>query len=430
MDSSPTRRTARLLGVGARTLGRSLLKRLPGGDAAQKKVDYWTEVGRDWAQTLGEMRGAAMKLGQLASQYADVLPPQLAEQLKKLQNAAEPIPFAKVEAALSERWSAEQHAQVAHIEPEALAAASIGQVHRARLVDGRRVVVKVRYPGVEQAVDADLTQLRRLIGMSKLLPVDDSAMDKLMAEVRARFRDETDYATELVHLRLLREDAQLPGIVYPEPIESLCGPGVLVLTEEPGVSLEVARTWPQARRDAIATTLCRWLAHQLFVAHAVHADPHPGNFAFREPGEIVVYDFGCVKRVPPPIVVDVRVLIDAFADRDWPRAHAALGRLGGLADNASLKQIEPLYRDIERLMTQPLAHPAGFDFSDPEFITALRTNAREHLGLTFRFKPVTDMVFVLRAVSGLYWMMRALGARVDLNAVMAEHGLRLRRSAQ
>ena len=426
MDSSPTRRTARLLGAGARTLGRSLLRRFPGGDAAQRKVDYWTDVGRDWAQTLGEMRGAAMKLGQLASQYADVLPPQLAEQLKKLQNAAEPIPFAKVEAALSERWSPAQRAQVSHLDSKPLAAASIGQVHRAQLADGRRVVVKVRYPGVEKAVDADLTQLRRLIGMSKLLPVDDTAMDKLMGEVRARFRDETDYAAELAHLQFLRANGRVPGIVYPEPVESLCGPGVLVLMEEPGVSLDEARNWPQERRDALAVTLCRWLAHELFVAHAVHADPHPGNFAFREAtGEIVVYDFGCVKRVPQPIGTDVRALLDAFADTDWPRAHAALDRLGGLADKVPLTLTEPLYRDIDRLMAQPLSNPAGFDFSDRHFIPALRANAMEHVGLMFRFKPVTDMVFVMRAVSGLYWLMRALGARVDLNAVLADHGLRL-----
>ena len=427
MDASPTRRTARLLGVGARTLGRSLLKRLPGGDAAQRTVDYWTDVGRDWAQTLGDMRGAAMKLGQLASQYADVLPPQLADQLKKLQNAAEPIPFATVDAALSERWTAEQRASVASIEATALAAASIGQVHRATLADGRRVVVKVRYPGVERAVDADLTQLRRLIGMSKLLPVDDSAMDKLMGEVRARFRDETDYAMELSNLQLLRARAQVPGIVYPDPVETLCGPGVLVLGEEAGVSLDVARTWPKARRDAIGTTLARWLAHQLFVAHAVHADPHPGNFAFRESGEIVVYDFGCVKRVPPPAVGDVRDVIEAFAHRDWRRAHAVLDRLGGLAEDVPLHLIEPVYEDLERLLTQPLADPAGFDFADPAFIPALRDSARDHLGLTFKFKPVTDLVFVLRAVSGLYWLLRGLGARVDLNAVMAEFGLVLTR---
>lgn len=426
MEDTPAGRTVKLLGVGARTFGRSLLRKLPGGDRAQKQVDYWTEVGRDWAQTLGEMRGAAMKLGQLASQYADVLPPQLAEQLRKLQNAAEPIPFAKVEAVLAQRWSAEQHAQVASIEPQALASASIGQVHRARLADGQAVVVKVRYPGVELAVDADLTQLRRLIGMSKLLPLDGVAMDRLMEEVRQRFRDETDYTTELAYLDHLRAHAALPHIVYPQSVPALCGPGVLVLSEESGVSLAVARTWPQALRNQIGHTLMHWLVHQLFVAQAVHADPHPGNFAFRDNGDVVVYDYGCVKRVPDAVREDVRAVIGAIARRDWIGAHAAQDRLGGIAEGTRYEDVEALYRDLDRLLVDPLANPAGFDFSDPTFIDALRERARAHLGLTFRFKPVTDLVFVVRALSGHYWLLRALGARVDLNAVLAEYDLRLR----
>lgn len=426
MQDTPAGRTVKLLGVGARTLGRSLLRKLPGGDRAQKRVDYWTEVGRDWAQTLGEMRGAAMKLGQLASQYADVLPPQLAEQLKKLQNAAEPIPFAKVQAVLAQRWNDGQRAQIAQIEPVALASASIGQVHRARLADGQAVVVKVRYPGVELAVDADLTQLRRLIGMSKLLPLDGPAMDRLMDEVRLRFRDETDYTTELAYLEHLRVHAALPNIVYPQPVTELCGPGVLVLSEESGVPLAVARTWPQALRDQIGRTLMHWLVHQLFVAQAVHADPHPGNFAFRDNGDVVVYDYGCVKRVPDAVREDVRAVIASIARRDWISAHAAQDRLGGIADGTRYEDVEPMYRDLDRLLVDPLSNPDGFDFSDPTFIEALRERARAHLGLTFRFKPVTDLVFVVRALSGHYWLLRALGARVDLNAVLAEYDLRLR----
>lgn len=431
MNDTPTGRTVKLLGAGARTLGRSLLRKLPGGDQAQRQVDYWTDVGRDWAQTLGQMRGAAMKLGQLASQYADVLPPQLAEQLRKLQNAAEPIPFAKVEAELAQRWSAAQRAQIAQLEPVALAAASIGQVHRAQLVDGRRVVVKLRYPGVEKAVDADLTQLRRLIAMSKLLPIDGPAMDKLMDEVRARFRDETDYTSELAYLDHLRAQAAMPGIVYPEPHPGLCGPGVLVLSEERGEPVTVARHWPQALRDQIGTTLIRWLVHQIFVAKAVHADPHPGNFAFRDlgdgRGEVVIYDYGCVKRVPDAVLADVHALMEAVARRDWIAAHLAQDRLGGIAEGARYEDVAALYADLDRLLVEPLAHPAGFDFADPAFIDALRARVRTHLGLTFRFKPVTDLVFVVRALSGHYWLLRALGARVDINAVLAEFGLRLRR---
>lgn len=430
MDHSPTRRTVRLLGMGARTLGRSLLKRLPGGDEVQRRADYWTEVGRDWVQTLGQMRGAAMKMGQLASQYADVLPPQLAEQLRKLQNAAEPIAFEKVEAQLAQAWSASQRAQVAQLDPQALAAASIGQVHRAQLADGARVVVKLRYPGVEKAVDADLTQLRRLIAMSKLLPIDGPAMDRLMAEVRARFRDETDYASELAYLQHLRAHAALDGIVYPTPHAALCGAGVLVLSEEPGEPVTVARHWPQAVRDRIGTRLMRWLVHQIFVAKAVHADPHPGNFAFRNVGEgrgeVVIYDFGCVKRLPDAVLADVHALLDCVARRDWIGAHLAQDRLGGVAEDVRYESVAPLYADLDRLLVEPLANPAGFDFADPDFIDALRERARAHLGLTFRFKPVTDLVFVVRALSGHYWLLRSLGARVDLNAVLAEFGLRLR----
>ena len=193
IEDSPTRRSTRLIGVGLRTLGRSVLRRLPGGDRVQKAADYWTAVGVDMAETLGELRGAAMKLGQLASQYSDILPPQLAEQLQRLQRSAEPIPYARVRAELMRQWGAAPETLLARIEPQALAAASIGQVHRAQLPDGTAVVLKLRYPGVSEAVDADLVQLRRLIGLSKLLPIDGPDLDQLMEEVRARFRDETDY---------------------------------------------------------------------------------------------------------------------------------------------------------------------------------------------------------------------------------------------
>ncbi len=426
LEDSASKRAARLFGASARTLGRSILQQLPGGDRAQRKLDYWTAVGKDWTQTLGELRGAAMKLGQLASQYADVLPAPLAEQLRRLQSAAVPIPFAQVKQVLAAQWTGTQAARVVQIEPQALAAASIGQVHRAQLDDGRAVVVKLRYPGVGEAVDADLRQLRRVIGASKLLPLDGPAMDALMEEVRQRFRDETHYGRELEYLQRLRAEAAIEGVVYPEPVTALCTEGVLVLSEETGARLEQAREWSQAQRDHLGLVLSRWLVHQLFVAQLVHADPHPGNFAFRENGEVVVYDFGCVKAVPSTVVASVRELLEVGALQDWAAVHRILGQLGGLADKASAARLAPLYRDIHLLTAVPLADPAGFDFARPEFIDALRANARSHLALSFSFKPVTDLVFVLRALSGHYWLMRALGARVNLAEVLAGHGLRLR----
>jgi len=173
-------RTAKLLGVGLRTLGRTLVHRLPGGDRIERSAKHWADVGEDWVKTLGELRGAAMKMGQLASQYSDLLPKTLADQLVKLQNSVEPMPFDELKPALKQYWKAAQWKQIADIDPVALAAASIGQVHRATLTDGRKVIIKIRYPDIELAVDSDIRQLRRLIGASKLLPVDNSALDRLM----------------------------------------------------------------------------------------------------------------------------------------------------------------------------------------------------------------------------------------------------------
>lgn len=418
-------RTGKILGAGLRTLGRSVLNKLPGGDRLERTAVYWAEVGEDWAQTLGDLRGAAMKMGQLASQYADVLPPQLAEQLKKLQRSVEPLPFADIEPLLDAQWTSVQKRRIRSVEPDAMAAASIGQVHRAVLSNGAPVVIKVRYPGVVDAVDADIAQLKRLIGLSKLLPVDSASIDTLMNEVRDRFREETDYTAELGHLKHLRKHAKLPGIVYPKPVEALCADGILVLSEESGAALEVAKDWPQDVRDALGVALSRWALHQMFVALAVHADPHPGNFAFRDTGEIVVYDFGCVKRLGRPVADRVVALLNAAHESRWDDLHGHLTALGGISEGVTTEQLTAFYRELAELILGRLAEAELFDFDDASFITGIRGAIKRNLGLSFKFKPVSDLLFVLRALSGQYWMLRALRARVPVIAILKPHGVQL-----
>jgi predicted unusual protein kinase regulating ubiquinone biosynthesis (AarF/ABC1/UbiB family) len=417
----PGARTIKLLGAGVRTLGRSMLQKLPMGDEIERRARHWEAVGRDWAETLGELRGAAMKMGQFASQYAELLPPALGDQLRKLQRSAEPLPFAGIKAVLDAAWTPAQWAQLAHIEPEALAAASIGQVHRARLTDGRAVVVKVRYPGVREAVDADLTQLRRLLKTSRLLPVDAKAMDAVMAEVRARVLDETDYRIELEHLHTLARDCAVPGIVYPEPIPALCGESVLVLAEESGETLETVSGWDAALRGRIADTLAAWLCHSFFTGRAVHADPHPGNFAFRADGTVVVYDMGCVKRVQPQTVATGRRLLLAARAHDWDGLHAALADLGGVAADADIDALLPVYREFVALGLDRLLARERFDCADPAFIDELRAAARRHWSSAFKFQPVSELAFVMRALSGHYWMLRTLGAQVPVRALFAQY---------
>ena len=414
-------RTTRLLGVGARTLGRNLLKRMPGGDRIERQARYWAEVGEDWANTLGELRGAAMKMGQMVAQYSDLFPPEFTDKLKRLQRDVEPLPFEELAPLLEQEWTPKQRARVVHIERRALAAASIGQVHRATLDDGTAVVVKLRYPGVHEAVEADVSQLRRMLGLSRILPVDNASIDAVLAEVRARFREETDYANELQNLVLLRRQPHA-GIVYPKPVSSLCGPGVLVLSEESGDPLEVACEWDQPLRDQLGRQLLAWLCRGIYVDHAVHADPHPGNFAFRGDGSIVVYDFGCVKHLQSGTVDELKRLLEQGLSGDWLGTHQTMQRLGGIAEGVSVAQLEAFYAELSDCIYIPVHAEEGFDFSDENYIPEIRACVRRNLGQSFKFRPISELVFVTRALSGVYWLLRGLGSRVHVGEVLERHG--------
>lgn len=202
-----------ILAAGARTLGRGLFRAVRRSD----KAAHWARVGEDWFETLGELKGAAMKLGQIASQYSDLLPPEIAAQLARLQESAQPHPWDEMRGLLDWHWTDEQRALVESVEPEPLASASIGQVHRGRLADGREVAIKIQYEGVAAAVDADVRNLGRMLKLAGVLPIDGDSLDALLVEVRERMREEVDYALERRHIEQFRALPDIEGIVYPTP---------------------------------------------------------------------------------------------------------------------------------------------------------------------------------------------------------------------
>jgi predicted unusual protein kinase regulating ubiquinone biosynthesis (AarF/ABC1/UbiB family) len=418
-------RGTRMLMAGVRSAGRLIRGKLVGGDTDA----HWAAVGEDWFRTLGEMKGAAMKLGQLASQYADVLPPGLAGPLARLQKDAAPRPWAEMLPVLQQQWSPTHWQQVGEIAPDAVAAASIGQVHRATLKDGRAVAVKIRYPGVAEAVDDDVATLGRLLRMGKLLTIDGPALDALLDEVRVRFREETDYRRELGYLQQLRAHAAVAGVIYPQPVPALCTEAVLVTEWTPAPGIEAAEHYPQAVRDALGTFLLRWSLHQMWHTGAMHADPHAGNFGFHDDGRLTVYDFGCVRTIDPAHQQQMARIADALRQHDWPALHDAAYRLGGLradADDEAVRQrlytrLLPEYRTLAAVSTDRLFAERPFDFADAALIEQTRTVARDELRLWLReTRPIPPLAFVGRALSGHYWLLRRLRARVDVVAVLDE----------
>lgn len=404
-SSDSKKRRRRIIGAGIRTLSRGAMRSMPGYDHAKS----WQKTGQDWYDTLGGLKGAAMKLGQIASLYQDLLPDQLTEQLARLQRHAEPWDFADLEAVLTAYWTDEQRDMVETIDETAMAAASIGQVHAARLVDGREVVIKIRYPGVADSIDADVANLGRLLRWSRVIPIGGRDLDAVLTELRERFVEETDYRRELSNLNVLRE-LELRDFELPEPIDELCTEAVLVTTRLDSGPLDDAD-------PRLGTALVEAVNRQVFEAGALHADPHPGNFGITERSTMALYDFGCLKYLDQATRVAMRDILASAMIEDWAGVHDGMERIGAVPEGSWARHSE-VYRAIYARHAEstlaPLRRRRPYVFEHDELIDSIRSEIGRSMAYWHYFKAAPDMIFVMRTLSGLYWILRRIHAEVDL----------------
>lgn len=253
-------------------------------------------------KVLGGMRGAAMKVGQTLSAVdlglvPDEIRPEFQEILARLQQDAEPMPFKQIAKVIEEDLGDRFGALFADIDDEPLAAASIGQVHRARTRDGRDVAVKVQYPGIAEAIHADMQNLR--LGL-KLLSAIAPGIDTgaIADEVRERIAEELDYELEAQNQRsMARLYRGHPFILVPDVVTSLCGERVIVSEFVPGRRFAALKDAPQAERDRAGEILVRFYLNGPFRHRLLNGDPHPGNVLWAHDGRLAFLDFGFFKRI-------------------------------------------------------------------------------------------------------------------------------------
>ena len=267
-------------------------------------------------ETLGEMKGGAMKIGQMLSLHADLLPPEAAEVLRALQKEAPRVPGEvmeyEVRGALGEAFDG----LFESFDRESFAAASIGQVHRGRLRDGRDVAVKVQYPMIREIIESDLKNFR-VVFRALFAMVSEVDFEPFWHEIRDRLREELDYLHEADNQRRLAEfHAGDPEIVIPAVIAEASTDRVLTMEFVEGIAPDQACSdrQPQVLRNAWGRKLFEFQLKGLFETRHLHADPNIGNFGFLPDGGIIVYDFGCVKRVPEAIARGYAELICAALD--------------------------------------------------------------------------------------------------------------------
>jgi predicted unusual protein kinase regulating ubiquinone biosynthesis (AarF/ABC1/UbiB family) len=262
---------------------------------------------------MDQMKGLAVKLGQMASYVDGALPDPAQRALRRLQSDAATLPYPVVRDAIVAELGAPPEQVFEAFEPEPFAAASLGQVHRARF-DGRDVAVKVQYPGVADSIGVDLDNLDRLGLLARL--GSGFRTRTVLAELRARFSDECDYTLEAANQRAFREAwAHDPAVVVPEVIAGASSRRVLTTTLQRGASLYDLVDAPAEARDRAGETLYRFAFSSIFGRAAFHADPHPGNYLFGA-DHVVFLDFGCVRYFPERVVAHWKAIARAMLAGD------------------------------------------------------------------------------------------------------------------
>lgn len=365
------------------------------------------------ARTLGELKGAVMKVGQMASIAGDILPRELAEALRGLQREAPPVDYEVIAGQIERELGGPPESLFKKFERTPFASASIGQVHRATTDDGREVVVKVQYPGVDTAVSSDLSQLKLVLKASGLIKVRKQALDEVFREVKARLAEELDYCNEADNVRKFREyHARHPFVVIPDVIGERSAQRVLTLTYEPGDSLSDldARAYPQATRDLLGQHLFKLIIDQLFEFRNLHADPNPGNLACRPDGSIVLYDFGCVKQIPAAIIEAYGKTIRCGLEEDYVGVEQGLRALGVLNPDGPPVELS-YYKAWRDIFALPFLADDIFDYGSSTIHEDFIKQVPGALKRLESFQPPSELVFVDRALAGHYGNLRKIGAR-------------------
>ncbi len=295
---------------------------------------------RELREALGGLRGAPAKLAQFVATVPGLLPPEYMAELAQLQSGAPPMGWAMVKRRMDNELGRNWQHHFAEFEHHAAAAASLGQVHRAKAHDGRDLACKLQYPGIEAAVDADMRQLKVMLGIFARYDKAISTED-VYAELKERLAEELDYKLEARRIHLFGELLDdYEGAHVPQVLLDLCTDRLLTMTWQEGRSLERFLEEHPDRRDRLGEALFR-LWYTPFFRHGVlHADPHPGNYSVRDDGSINLVDYGSVRVFTPDQVGGVVGLYHAMRDNDDERAAEAYRAWG--FDNLTPELIEVL----------------------------------------------------------------------------------------
>lgn len=402
------------LKVGTNYAKRYLKKSVGKKETEDESRQFHSENARQMFNEFTKLRGTALKIAQSLSMDEGMLPEEFADIMSEAQYSVPPINKALVRSIIKKELGDYPENIFAEFDPEALAAASIGQVHRARLNDGQLVAIKIQYPNVRNTIHSDMAMAKTLV---KRIVKRGANIDEYFEEVESTLMEETDYRQEGKYLEYFRNRFSGDQIVTPKWIEELSTKKVLTMTFVEGRHLKefLATNPTQERRNHFGQLLWDFFHDQVEQRDFIHADTHPGNFFFREDGKLGVVDFGCVKKFSEDFTRKYMQLLPTHLKQDEEGIRELYTRLGIIKKNPDNPKKEEEFFQFCKNYGNTFARPYlqdEFDFGDPAFKKKINEFAKEPPIMN---EPRGDKNFIYstKVHLGLYSILMKLKARID-----------------
>lgn len=382
-----------------------------------------TDNASSITKRLAHMRGAAMKLGQLLSMDAgELLPAEWEPILSRLREKADPMPKAQLLKTLETAWGKDWHLQFSYFSFDPIAAASIGQVHKATLNDGRNLAIKVQYPGVRESIDSDIDNVVSLIQLSGALPKHID-LRPMMAEAKAQLKNEADYTIEAEYLRVYRHNLALStDFIVPYVVDELSDKNVLSMEFIEGVPITDIAAMGADVIDLVCSKLMRLCYEELFNYKLIQSDPNFANYLYQiNSQKIVLLDFGACRDVSAFISEHYIEMANAMQNQDIQAMKNALFALGLLHDKMSQNVINVI---IECCLeaSECLQSNTGYKLKDEHLIKRIQEiSIPIMMDKSAATSPDFDVALVNRKLTGMILLANKLGATLDYKGVLAPY---------
>jgi predicted unusual protein kinase regulating ubiquinone biosynthesis (AarF/ABC1/UbiB family) len=404
------------LAMGAAAEG---IRRLAHGKPVDVATLLTAKNAEKLATRLARLRGAAMKVGQLVSlQGEDFLPPDFAKALETLRSQAAPMPPEQIRRVLGREYGKGWEQRFIRFDWEPVAAASIGQVHRATAADGRDLALKIQYPGVARAISSDVENVAVLLRLVNVLPLDIDVRG-MVAEAKAQLTQEADYESEGRFLeRYAKLVADEPKFAVPRVHWDLTTQRVMAMDYMAGEPLESLREDPAPLRDAVGTLLERLLFRELFEFRVMQTDPNFANYLYqRSTGRVVLLDFGSTRRFDAAFVERFARITHAVIDDDRDRVAREAVRIGYANAEDPPERVQAAV-DVIYLVCEPLRHKGRYDFPASDLPLRVKQLGYD-MGMRGLIRaPPPDTIFLHRKLVGSFLLLARLGARVDARSLV------------